>query len=267
MTIYTRRDFMRISVAGIAGAGIASASDTTVKPIIFATMNDMHIKDEASVAILDRAVAAINADTRIEFTVVLGDIATDGQAEELALAKAALEKLARPWFVVPGNHDVFLRAEDIYANYTATFGPVHWTQKENDWMFVGFNSCEGVMSDVTVSADELTWLQKTAAAIDKRTPLALFCHHPLNPNTKAYRIKNADEILALFAEHNLQIVAAGHWHGNQVEENADALFTTTACCSSTRNNFDKTSEKGYRLFHLLNNNVETEFVVVSKDMM
>lgn len=267
MNVLSRRDFLRISVAGIAGAGIASASDTSGKPFTFATINDMHIKDEASVALLDKAITVINTDARIQFTVVLGDVATGGQAEELALAKKALEKLVQPWFVVPGNHDVFLRDDDIHANYIAAFGPAHWTHEANGWMFIGFNSCEGVKSDVTVSADELAWLQKTAATVEKQMPVALFCHHPLNPNTKAYRIKNADEILALFAEHDLRLIAAGHWHGNQVEEEADTLFTTTACCSTTRDNFDKTPEKGYRLFHLLDNDVETEFVTVSKDIV
>jgi len=267
MIAFSRRDFLRISIAGITGTGVAFAADKSGKPFVIATINDMHIKDEASVAILDKAVAAINGDSRIQFTIVLGDVATGGQADELALAKTALEKLARPWFVVPGNHDVFLRDDDIHANYTAAFGPVHWTHEANGWMFIGFNSCEGVKSDVTVSADELAWLQRTAATVEKQMPVALFCHHPLNPNSKAYRIKNADEILALFAEHDLRLIAAGHWHGNQVEEKAEVLFTTTACCSTTRDNFDKTPEKGYRLFQLLDNDVETEFVSVSKDVV
>jgi len=91
----------------------------------------------------------------------------------------------------------------------------------------------------------------------------LFCHHPLNPHTKAYRIKNADETLGLFADYKLKLIAAGHWHGNQMEQQDAATFTTTACCSSTRGNFDETPEMGYRLFHIQADVVETEFVVVS----
>ena len=60
----------------------------------------------------------------------------------------------------------------------------------------------------------------------------------------------------------LRIAAAGHWHGNQEETRDGVLFTTTACCTSTRNNFDGTPEKGYRLFHLAGDSVATEFVEV-----
>ena len=66
----------------------------------------------------------------------------------------------------------------------------------------------------------------------------------------------------VFAGHNLKFVAAGHYHGNQVEEHNGVLFTTTACCSTTRDNFDETPEKGYRLFHVTKDAIETEFVAV-----
>ena len=263
MTVYTRRDFMRISMAGIAGAGIINTTAHSADTFTFAAINDPHIKDAASVALLAEAVTAINATPEVQFTCLLGDIATDGKADELTITKAALDKLVNPYFVVPGNHDVALRMPDIFANYKAAFGPVHWKHEAGGWTFIGFNSCEGVRSDVTVSSEELAWLQKCLKTIDPKQPLSLFCHHPLNPNTKAYRIQNADEILRLFSGHNLKIAAAGHWHGNQMEEQDGVLFVTTACCASTRGNFDKSPEKGFRLFNVQDGVVETEFVVVS----
>ncbi len=262
MSNLSRREFLRVGAVGIAGVGLAQGMARGEEPFTFATINDTHITDAASVAIVDEAVAAINADVRIRFTCALGDVATDGKEKELALCKAAFDNLHKPYHVVPGNHDVFPEAEDIYANYTEAFGPVHWTHTAAGWKFIGMNSCEGAKSDVTVSDDELAWLQARLEETDPHQPLALFCHHPMNPNTKAYRILNADAILSLFAGHNLKIVAAGHWHGNQVEEADGVLFVTTACCATTRDNFDGTSEKGYRLFHLAGDSVETEFVVV-----
>ena len=113
-----------------------------------------------------------------------------------------------------------------------------------------------------MSAEELAWLKAQADAIVPEQPIALFCHHPLNPNTKAYRILNADAVLALFAKHALKIAAAGHWHGNQVEEQDGVLFVTTACCSSTRPNFDNTPEKGYRSLDAGVATTRTDFTVV-----
>jgi hypothetical protein len=108
----------------------------------------------------------------------------------------------------------------------------------------------------------MDWLKARIASVADGKPVALFCHHPLNPNARKYRVSNADEIIALFKGKALRLVASGHWHGNQVERANGVLFTTTACCTPTRDNFDDTKEKGYRLFHLAPDSVETEFVVV-----
>lgn len=257
----TRRQFLTLCATGVCGARLAFGQQADAG-FTFAVLNDCHIKDVPSVAILDRAIAQINADVRVKAVIVAGDVATAGASEELDLTKAALSKLQRPWHIVPGNHDVFMRDEDIYANYTAVFGPVHWVHEYHGWTFIGFNSCDGVKSDVSVADAELAWLREQAALVPPETPIALFCHHPLNPNTASYRILNADTVLDVFKGKMLRLAAAGHWHGNQVEEQGGVLFATTACCSSTRGNFDKTEARGYRLFHMKGDRVETEFVEV-----
>lgn len=271
---FSRRQFL-----GLAGAlGLASCAKvkrvipdvnlSRLKPTFgsgdftFAAINDLHVLDTKSAGIVNQAVNNINADSRVQFTVVLGDIATGGRYQELKLAKVALDRLDKPWYAIPGNHDVDMKTKDIFGNYKAVYGPTRWDEGEEGWLFIGLNSCEESKSDVSIQPDEVAWLEQTLKKVNRERPIALFAHHPFNPNTRAYRVQNADEILGMFAEHNLKLVAAGHYHGNQVEEHNGVLFTTTACCSSTRDNHDETREKGYRLFHVAGNTIETEFVVV-----
>lgn len=271
---FSRRQFL-----GLAGAlGLASCAKvkrvipdvnlSRLKPTFgsgdftFAAINDLHVLDTKSAGIVNQAVNNINADNRVQFTVVLGDIATGGRYQELKLAKVALDRLDKPWYAIPGNHDVDMKTKDIFGNYKAVYGPTRWDEGEEGWLFIGLNSCEESKSDVSIQPDEVAWLEQTLKKVNRERPIALFAHHPFNPNTRAYRVQNADEILGMFAEHNLNLVAAGHYHGNQVEEHNGVLFTTTACCSSTRDNHDETREKGYRLFHVAGNTIETEFVVV-----
>lgn len=271
---FSRRQFL-----GLAGAlGLASCAKvkrvipdvnlSRLKPTFgsgdftFAAINDLHVLDTKSAGIVNQAVNNINADSRVQFTVVLGDIATGGRYQELKLAKVALDRLDKPRFAIPGNHDVDMKTKDIFGNYKAVYGPTRWDEGEEGWLFIGLNSCEESKSDVAIQPDEVAWLEQTLKKVNRERPIALFAHHPFNPNTRAYRVQNADEILGMFAEHNLKLVAAGHYHGNQVEEHNGVLFTTTACCSSTRDNHDETREKGYRLFHVAGNTIETEFVVV-----
>jgi predicted phosphodiesterase len=127
---------------------------------------------------------------------------------------------------------------------------------------MGIDTCNGTASDVTIPPERLEWIEKQLRKLKAERPIALFTHHPFNPNTKAYRVKNADETLALFANHNLKLVASGHYHGNQVEERNGILFITTACCASTRGNFDNTEARGYRIFRLDGDTIAHEFVEV-----
>lgn len=264
MGTLTRRGFFR---AGAAGALAAALSGGHLRGesegFTVAVLNDTHMTNADSTAILDLAVARLNADSRVGLVVVAGDLASAGSEEELALAKNSLDRLNAPFLAVPGNHDVAPKGEAPLAAYAALFGEPHWVREAGGWTLVGLNSCEGTKSDVTVSAGELDWLRGALSTVDAARPVALFCHHPLNPSTKAYRVKNAEEILGVFADRKLRVAAAGHWHGNQVEERDGVLFATTACCAVTRDNFDGTPEKGYRLFHLKEDRAETEFVAVA----
>jgi len=262
----TRRDFLGMIVAfglgGCAGKGRFGLSRSPGR-LTFAAINDVHVLDARSTTIVNRAVNSINANPAVAFTVILGDIATDGKLDELQLARLCFNGLEHPWFAVPGNHDVFTRAENIYANYLNTFDRMNWLERDEGWVFMGFNSCEGAKSDVYVSAEQMDWLARHVKKIPRDRPIALFAHHPFNPTSKAYRVINAEDVLQLFSGHNLKLVATGHYHGNQVEGRDGVLFTTTACCSTTRTNFDGTEEKGYRLFHLDGEDIDTEFVEVS----
>jgi len=232
-------------------------------PLTFAAINDLHVLDAKSTAIVNRAVHHINEQPHIHFTVALGDVATDGKLQEINLVNTCLDKLQQPYFCVPGNHDVDLAASNIYANYERAFGACPWTEGEEGWRFIGLDTCNGAASDVTVPHERMAWLEAHLKKIKPERPIALFTHHPFNPNTKAYRVQNAEQVLDLFSGHNLRLVASGHYHGNQVEERNGILFTTTACCSSTRNNFDGTPAKGYRLFRIEGDRIEHEFIEVS----
>jgi len=255
----TRRRF--IAATGAALAGLAAGRGTAQpKPFSFATLNDLHLQTDEGGKALDKVVDALNARNDVDFAVVLGDLTTAARPEEFALAKTGLDRLRQPWHVIPGNHDA---TKEGVSGFEQVFGPANWRRDHAGWVLLGLNSCQGIASDVTLPPDRLDWLRKEVSGIDAATPIALFLHHPLNPNSKAYRVKNAEEVLGLFQGHALRLAAAGHFHGNQEERRDGVLFTTTACCSGTRGNHDKTTEKGYRLFHCNGDQIETEFVVVS----
>ncbi len=260
----TRRQFIGLT-AGLglsAGLGFSTNTFAADDTITFAAINDIHVNDAPSVDIVNEAVIRINAIKEVEFAVIIGDLGSDGTRMEMKLAEAALKKLRVPYFCVPGNHDYDPTTANGYVHYDAAFEKRQWHQAQTGWVFLGLDSCNGTASDVTIPAARTKWLSEQLKGIREDQPIALFAHHPFNPSTRAYRVSNAEQVLDLFKDHDLRMVASGHYHGNQIEERNGILFTTTACCSTTRSNFDGTKKKGFRVYTLNGESIEHRFVEV-----
>lgn len=262
----TRRGFIAAGTAGVLGGAWLAVPQQAAPPgpLTVAVINDLHITTPDTTSFPDAAMEAINRDARVALTVVAGDLVGLACKSQMACAAACVGRLTKPFLTLPGNHDMLPIPTRALVEFKRFFGEPHWVRDLGAWTLLGFNSCEGMESDVTVPAEELDWLRARIAETDPGRPVALFCHHPLNPHTQAYRVENAEEILALFSGHRLRVAVAGHWHGNQEEERDGVLFATTVCCSMTRDNFDGTKPEGYRLLHLADDGgVTTEFVEVS----
>jgi 3',5'-cyclic AMP phosphodiesterase CpdA len=72
----------------------------------FAQVTDTHVGGHTGLEDLARTVEDLNAQKGyIDFVVLSGDITEFGSDEELQSAKAVLDQLELPWYIVPGNHD------------------------------------------------------------------------------------------------------------------------------------------------------------------
>jgi 3',5'-cyclic AMP phosphodiesterase CpdA len=270
----SRRNFLGLSaLAGLSGcARIEQTKLGKITPefefgddgvLKIAALNDLHMLDSRGAGIVGRAVNLINNDDAIDFTLVLGDLTTHGTLPEANLALQALDRLEKPYFCIPGEHDYNPATENHYEFYQRAFKKTQWRESSAGWVLIGLDTCDGTASQTTVSQSSLDWLKDQLEHTEKKKPIALFTHHPLSPNTKADRATNADDVLALFADHHLKLVASGHYHGNQEEERDGVLFVTTACCSATAENSDGTTEKGYRVFTLEGESIQHEFIPVA----
>lgn len=219
----------------------------------FAQAADVHITDTKSVEILNDAVDAINADPRIAFSVWLGDLTQNSTADEMALARMGLDRLRRPRYTLRGNHDL---RDDIYQR---EFGALSYTFEHAGWKFIMLDTNPG--DRTPLDAERMDWLRGVLAETDPAQPLVLCTHHPLAPGA-SLRLAGADEVLALFAGHNLKAVLGAHHHGNHEEMVEGVLFTGTSCLATTRTNFDGSTMRGYRLFHCTEDAITTEFVPV-----
>lgn len=220
----------------------------------FTQASDTHVTDTKSVEIVNDGVDMINADARVAFSLWLGDLTQFSKSDEMALVRMALDRLRKPRHAMRGNHD---RTGDHYAR---EFGEMKYSFEHAGWKFIMLDSNPG--DKTPIDAERMDWLREVLAETDAEQPLVLCTHHPLYPNTATHPLAGADEVIALFAGHNLKAVLAGHHHGNQEEVIDGVLYTTTACLAVTRNNFDGTTMRGYRLFHCTEDAITTEFVGV-----
>jgi hypothetical protein len=266
---YTRRDFLRAATACLGGALLGTACARVEAPgsFAFATINDMHVTDDGKVGLARKAVQMINDDASIGFVAVLGDLTNEASRSEFEVAREVLTGLKAPWVAIPGNHDVDGKdKQNPYANFELLIGPRQWVWPFDGWMFIGIDTCYGGASEVAFPEDRMKWLRETVAGVPRRTPIALFTHHPLlYPSVeqfRGFRVKNTEAILELFAGHKLKLVASGHFHGNQVEQNEGVLLTTTACCAVQRDNFDGSKVKGFRRYEVEGEQIRHAFMPV-----
>jgi 3',5'-cyclic AMP phosphodiesterase CpdA len=219
----------------------------------FAAVADAHIADDDSAEIVREAVAMINGDERIEFSLWLGDITDRSTEPEFSLAKDVLDGLARPWHPLRGNHDL---KDELYEE---TFGSLNTRVEHDGWVFLLFDT--NGPRETLVTQETMAWLTEQAGTIDPATPVVLGAHHPLVLGG-LIPLAGAPEILALFDDLNLKAVLAGHIHTNQEHTRGNALFTSNICCATTRENIDRDPARGYRLFRCKDGELTTETVTV-----
>lgn len=219
----------------------------------FAEASDTHICDQPGAALVREAIAMINADQRIAFSLWLGDLTDRSTAPEFDLAEATLSLCEKPWHPVRGNHDV---KDGLYERH---FGPLNYVFEHEGWVFIMLDSNAG--EHTLIDEARMTWLREQLAAIDPAAPIVLCCHHPLLLGG-VVPVAGAPEILELFSGHNLRAVLAGHLHLNQEHTVKGVLYTVTNCLATVRGNIDGDPRRGYRLFHCADGQITTQFVTV-----
>jgi len=223
---------------------------------VFAEANDCHVNDTKSIEVVNDGVDGINANPDIKFSLWAGDLTFASEPLEMNLIYLGLNRLTRARYTIPGNHEL---VAGVYETY---FGPRSYTFNYGRWKFIMLDDATEGIGPLPDS--RLNWLRDRIAETDPNDPIVLCTHVPLSPSYQPpYRLPNADAVLALFQGYNLKAVVSGHYHANRKEVVNGVLFTTTATLSTTRENYDGTTARGYREFYCYDDNdIATIFVKV-----
>jgi 3',5'-cyclic AMP phosphodiesterase CpdA len=214
----TRREF---TIAfGAAGAsfclpGVARPAPGP-KRLEFAIISDSHIQDRRQeMRALTTAIDEINASAAA-FTVCLGDLVNKGaeNPDRYPEWKAAVDRLAKPWHAVPGNHDpveLFRQHVQDKTDFTVDADGVRLVLFQNSRV----DSHKGFLTP-----EQLSWIDAAVAEAeaDGRRSI-LLCHVPAHRNVspdRGYYLDDANggsafaellerrrrAILAVFSGHN-----------------------------------------------------------------
>lgn len=186
-------------------------------------LSDPHFgaaEDRVATAFLGQA-AALTPD----LTVLSGDLTMRARRGELAAAKAFTDRLPRPQFVIPGNHDIpafnhlWDRLFRPFRRYRGTFG----VDLEPAWQgsglhVIGLNSSRALGLHADWSEGRLSRRQLDRAELRLGTVQnglrVLVLHHPLLAPDGHGRavVKPLPAVLELLTRCRIDLVLCGHFH-------------------------------------------------------
>lgn len=182
------------------------------KRFSFALVTDTHIGGSGADEDLRRTVEDINGIDTIAFVILSGDVTEFGSDAELRLARSILDRLEKPWYIIPGNHDTKW-SESGANSFRVVFGGEAFAFSHRGWLFLGTNSGPNMrMGPGQIPRENIVWLDSVLNVPANRTMKVISVnHYPLNEELNNWyeltdRLKNMDTRLAL----------CGHGHSNRV---------------------------------------------------
>ncbi|GAB4131839.1 MAG: PQQ-binding-like beta-propeller repeat protein [Ignavibacteriales bacterium] len=217
----------------------------------YAWITDLHIGSPNAEAYLDSVVNKINEMKDVEFVIASGDITEKGKDNELENAKTILDKLNKPYHIIPGNHDTKW-SESGGLKFKNLWNDDKFIFEYKDDVFIGLNS--GIIwkgGGGHITPEDLVWLENELQKVNPRKEIFLFIHHPLNNETD-----NWFKISNIIRNYNIKAVLYGHGHANKIE------FNNGIPCAMSRSTLAKNeTPAGFTL--VVNSSTELNFFEVT----
>jgi 3',5'-cyclic AMP phosphodiesterase CpdA len=178
--------------------------------------------------VLDALVSDIRTQTP-DHIAVTGDLVNLSLEAEFAPARAWLESVGTPdrVTVIPGNHDAYVRATqhrfaETLGNYLdgddapdrgATFP---FLRRRGPLALIGVSSAvptPPLMATGWLGRTQFDALEQMLTRLSAEQAFrVLLIHHPLRSNSRAKRLTDSDQLLALLKRHGVELILHGHDH-------------------------------------------------------
>jgi outer membrane protein assembly factor BamB/predicted phosphodiesterase len=178
------------------------------KAVSFALLADLHVnpgsKSDTSLQLIVKDINSSNVD----FIIVAGDISNSGTDNELQSVKKALDKLVKPYYILPGNHETNW-SESAGLTYTRLWGEDHFVFTCNGYLLVGFDTGPYMkMGDGFVRQEDILWLRRELKKQQADNKILIsFSHYPLSDG-----LDNWTEVTEILKSFDCRVAFCGHGH-------------------------------------------------------
>ena len=199
-----------MAICVIALSVLSYGQDSNQRAFTFAWLSDVHLNSFAYAEDdLRQSIEDINANPDVDFTILSGDVTEFGDTKEFYLLQDILKDFRKPYFLIPGNHDVNW-SENGCTMFDKIFQASHFCY---DWQGVRFIGCGAGpslrMGPPHIPREEILWLDSIVRATPAKQPIIFINHFPLNQD-----LSNWYEVIDILKTRNIQAVLGGHLHVN-----------------------------------------------------
>jgi len=274
-------------------AASAPAGGQVREPFTFLFVTDAHIQPELNGVVgTDMAFKKARA-VKADFAINGGDHVFDalGVPKQRALTLFDLydkteQDLGVKVYHTVGNHDVLgvypasgvAQDDPLYGKklFEQRFGKLYYSFDHKGHHFIVLDSI-GITPDRAyegrIDAAQLQWLAADLAALAAGTPVIVSIHIPLVTAMEAYlpepavapahhgiSVANANQVLALFAGHNVLGVLQGHTHVNElVQWKGVPYITSGAVCGNWWHGTRLGTPEGFTVVTVADNKLTTRY--------
>ncbi len=180
-------------------------------PIKFAWLTDTHVGGRTGAEDLSIVVHDINKNDSISFAIVSGDITELDVGQNLQLAKAILDSLNIPYYIIPGNHDLKWSSSGG-QRFEQLWGADKFNIVVGEYRFIGIHQGPVLrMGAGYIDPADISWVESILQSlVDPMQKVFIVLHYPLDS-----AIDNWHALRDVLRPHNIQAVLHGHGHANR----------------------------------------------------
>lgn len=192
--------------------GVLASASILAGATRIAILSDIHVTPGNECEFqLKNTVAEINSMSDVDLVVVNGDLTNEGSDEQLMNVKGILDGLAKPRYILPGNHENNW-SQSATKTFIDLWGNDRFVTETDSLVIVGINCGPYMkMGDGHIKQEDLHWLSSTLSerAINGKKVVS-FNHYPLNGD-----LDNYADYVSILERYPTVIHVNGHYHKNE----------------------------------------------------